>query len=85
MGPEIWLPIVTVTATFSGVVLSVRATRRKTRAEESQIIVTTAIELLQPLREEIEILREDVARLHVGVRTLLAQLLEAGIDPEWRP
>ena len=75
------------------------STMKKQDSEASSEISSAAIELVKPLREELEQLRRElkyqlknqqveINRLHqfeVGVRILIAQLERLNVIPDWYP
>lgn len=79
------------------VLISYLISRRKTRAETSEITVNIALSLLTPLREQVDKLQERVAVLEAqheedkawmkemekGIDLLTQQIIELGHEPRW--
>ena len=80
-----------------GAVIGARSQARKTDAETTSILMATVNkDLVQPLRERVTDLEEDLERrerswdrerrsLYEGIRRLTAQLVENNLVPCWSP
>jgi len=95
VNPALWVP-----GLFSILVaiLSYFVSRRKTRAEASQITVATALDLLEPLRNQVKDLNDRVRLLEKklaadevliryledGVAELTRQIVDLNHEPRWR-
>ena len=92
--------VVAAVVSIVGVIVNRRQTLASAAAQEAtaaDVTVSTALELLNPLRERVRVLedkveemcreirseREAMAELRDGVEVLTNQLIEAGHQPAW--